>query len=51
MEERRVMCPFCGTVFEVWEEEQTPGFRTKEYLFCPKCKKQIESSMEVEYRL
>ena len=50
-EERIIKCPDCGKRFRVWEEEQVPGFREKDYLYCPYCKKQLASSMEVEYNV
>lgn len=44
-------CPFCHKTFQVYEEEQIPGFRMKDYLYCPYCGKEITSSMEVEYHV
>ena len=43
------MCPYCGAIFTVWEEEQVPGYRMKDYLYCPACKKELRASMEVEF--
>lgn len=51
LNEYQVMCPHCGVIFPVWTEEQTPGFRAKDILYCPNCKKEIMSSLEVEYHL
>ena len=42
-------CPFCGKKFDYCEEEQTLGFKMKNYLYCPYCNKEIESSMEYEW--
>ena len=48
-EEYEMTCPHCGKKFGYYETEQTPGFRMKEYLYCPYCDKEIESSMEYEW--
>ena len=42
-------CPCCQKEFFYTETEQIPGFRDKDYLWCPYCKKEIRSSMEYEY--
>lgn len=44
-------CPFCNKTFNYWTEEQVPGFRMKDELICPYCKKEIKSSMQVEYHV
>lgn len=42
-------CPNCKTKLLVECEDQATGFRQMSYLICPKCKKEIERSMSVDY--
>lgn len=44
-----VHCPHCHKQFKIRLEEQTPGFRMKDELYCPFCGEFITSSMEVEF--
>ena len=43
------VCPHCKTKMLVECEDQATGFRQMSYLICPKCKKEIERSMSVDY--
>ena len=51
LDEFQVTCPYCNTIFPVWTEEQFPGFRARDILYCPNCKKEIISSLEIEYHV
>lgn len=42
-------CPKCGKKFKVSTTEQIPGFRAREYLYCPYCGTEVRSSMECEF--
>ena len=42
-------CPNCKTKLLVECEDQATGFRQMSYLICPKCKKEIERSMSVDF--
>ena len=42
-------CPGCKAKLIVEFENQVTGFRQMDYLICPKCKKEIDRSMSVEY--
>ena len=44
-----VKCQYCGKLFKVIVEDQTPGFRMMEELHCPHCKKLVYSTMEYEF--
>ena len=44
-------CPKCSQMFKVWTEDQIPGFRFKDKLYCPYCNELIETSMEVELHI
>ena len=44
-----VRCQHCGKLFKVSVEEQTPGFRMKEELYCPHCGKLIYTTMKYEF--
>lgn len=44
-------CPKCLRMFKVWTEDQTPGFRMKDTLYCPYCDAAVETSMEVEFHV
>ncbi len=45
------VCPSCHKQFRYWTEDQVPGCRDKDYLICPYCKTELDSSMEVEYHV
>ncbi len=42
-------CPHCKTKMLVECEDQATGFRQMSYLICPKCKKEIDHRMSVDY--
>ena len=42
-------CPNCKTKMLVECEDQAAGFRQMSYLICPKCKKEMERSMSIDY--
>ena len=42
-------CPNCKTKLLVECEDQATGFRQMSYLTCPKCNKEIERSMSIDY--
>lgn len=42
-------CPICHRKYKQRIEEQVPGFREKDYDYCPYCDAVNGSSMEVEY--
>ena len=46
-----ITCPCCKKSFTFWEEDQVPGFRMKDTLYCPYCNKELFSSMEVEFHV
>lgn len=46
--EKRI-CPDCKAKLIVEFENQITGFRDMSYLFCPKCDREIERSMSVDY--
>lgn len=43
--EKIVTCCHCGKKYMQWTEEQVPGFRDKEYDYCPFCCEVNSSSM------
>lgn len=47
--EHNVVCNICGKKFRFITEEQEPGFRMKDELYCPYCKTLLAQSMEVEF--
>ena len=47
--EHNVVCNICGKRFRFITEEQEPGFRMKDELYCPYCKTLLAQSMEVEF--
>ena len=47
--EHDVMCNLCGKHFRFKTENQIPGFRQKDGLFCPYCGEKLAESMKVEY--
>ena len=49
--EELITCKSCKKKFRVWEEEQVPGFRDKDYLYCPYCGAELGSSMSVEFHV
>ena len=42
-------CKVCGKRFRFITEEQIPGFRAMDALYCPYCKEKLAESMEVEF--
>lgn len=44
-----VECQNCGKPYRQDCEEQVPGFRDRDYDYCPYCGHKNGSSMEVEY--
>ena len=49
--EETIKCPKCDKRFVCWEEDQTPGFRDRDTLWCPYCGEEITHSMEVEFHV
>ena len=47
--EHNVVCNICGKRFRFITEEQEPGFRMKDELYCPYCHTLLAQSMEVEF--
>lgn len=47
--EHIVTCDMCGKRFRFITEEQIPGFRMKDELYCPYCSTLLAQSMEVEF--
>lgn len=45
----KVKCTQCGKIYECREEEQEPGFRSKDYEICPYCGNVNDSSMDYEF--
>ena len=43
------VCKKCGRRYKVYETEQIPGFRDKEYEVCPYCGETNRASMEYEF--
>ena len=43
------VCPKCRRKYKQRTEEQVPGFRDKDYDYCPYCGANNGSSMEVEF--
>lgn len=43
-------CPKCNNKFTYCVEKQLAGFREREYLICPWCGEEIDSSMENDYQ-
>lgn len=46
---RTVMCKQCGKSYYQETEDQTPGFRTMDYDYCPYCHFENSRSMSVEF--
>jgi len=44
-----VTCCHCGKKYMQWTEEQVPGFRDKEYDYCPFCCEVNRSSMHLVF--
>lgn len=44
-------CSNCGKKVIYWTEDQVPGCLDKDFLICPYCKTELQSSMEVEYHI
>ena len=42
-------CTHCSKKYTQFTEDQVPGFRSREFDFCPYCKESNGSSMEVEF--
>ncbi len=42
-------CSLCGKIYEQYTEDQTPGFRMKDYDICPYCQGSNGESMSVEF--
>lgn len=47
--EHHVVCNLCGKRFRFITEEQTPGFRMLDILYCPHCGSELDRSMEIEF--
>ena len=47
--EHNVICNLCGKRFRFLTEDQIPGFRTVEELYCPYCNSKLAESMEIEF--
>lgn len=47
--EVKTECPKCGKKFRYCYQDQVPGFRMKDELYCPYCKEELERSMEIEF--
>lgn len=47
--EHYVVCSVCGKKFYFITEEQIPGFRMKDELYCPYCSTLLAESMEIEF--
>ena len=47
--EHNVVCNLCGKRFRFLTEEQIPGFRTMDELYCPHCGEKLAQSMEIEF--
>lgn len=42
-------CKVCGKRFRFITEEQIPGFRAMDALYCPYCNAELARSMEIEF--
>lgn len=47
--EHNVVCKICGKKFRFITEEQIPGFRMLDELYCPYCGTEVARSMTVEF--
>lgn len=47
--EHIVTCDMCGKKFRFITEDQIPGFRMMDYLYCPYCQAELAKSMEIEF--
>lgn len=47
--EHNVACSLCGKKFRFITEEQIPGFRMLDELYCPHCGQKLATSMTVEF--
>lgn len=47
--EHIVNCKECGKRFRFITEDQVPGCRAMDELYCPYCKAKLAQSMEVEF--
>ena len=47
--EHNVICNICGKRFKFMTEQQEPGFRIVDELYCPYCGTLLARSMEVEF--
>lgn len=42
-------CSHCNKKYRQWIEDQEQGFKSREYDYCPYCRHENDSSMQVEY--
>ena len=47
--EHNVVCNLCGKRFRFITEDQIPGFRMLDELYCPHCGEKLAQSMEIEF--
>ena len=47
--EEKIVCKKCGKQYLQWEENQIPGFRSRDEDVCPYCGNINGTSMDVEF--